>query len=545
MLRSCRRKYRGKVIVDNDGSKVSTLFSMVNTDGDILKIVASYHIPPTVLCRRAELDEPACDDSSSDLVIYEEMLEAGLRFPMFSCLCRILHYFSLTPGRLAPNGWSVLLGFLALWRRVHQEDAFPVKFHAAYNLIESPAPNRGWYYLTPGGDFPVLSKDQEQKLQAMRNHPDKNLGILLPKESGRINGTPSDPPSFIRTGGPSLGTSSKQKAIDKEVIGARLSSRSTPPTGARPSSRSAPPSKAARVDSTSRGNSPPVTFKASSLASTPSGGARPCSHRAASPAASPQPASSSSTIATLESSSLAVPSATHSCPLRSGAPAGAPAWVGPMLGNPLVIREKLERFVFPPEVTQINALGTERVIDTFLESLAQENESIQKELSIAQKKIAALEAAREASEADLMEARERATGLETELSAARERATRAEAELVKAHERASLSEAELAQTRERALLRETVVATEMKAAHDRASQAEKELADGLADAFINGYEELQGKISTAFPDIDFSGFVPTEAPDDSNGRSDEDDDYDTGDDAEDDDEDEEGSSESD
>ncbi|RWR82221.1 hypothetical protein CKAN_01093300 [Cinnamomum micranthum f. kanehirae] len=582
-------------------------------------MVFSYNIPPTVLCRRAEPDEPACDDSSGNLAIYEEMLEAGLRFPMPSPICSILRYFSLTPGRLAPNGWRVLLGFLALWRRVHNEDASPVEFHAAYSLTESPAPNRGWYYLTSrggklltslrsnchswkshlffvGGEWasetdralvptrwsdakrleaPVLSMSQEWKLQAVRACPDKDLGVLLPKESNRASG------------GSSSQSPLKRKIVDRGAIGARLSSRSTPPSGS--SGRSAPPSKAARVESTSGGSSPSMTFRASSLASTPPAEVQP-SHRLASPAASPPPASSSATIAASEPLSAAVPSAAQSCPPRSGASTGVPTRAGPMLGNPQVIREKLGRFVFPPEVTQINALGTQRVIDTFLEGLAQastasiclllrahhntqlkeENDSMQQELSAARRKIAALEAARGASETDLVAARERAirletellasreraTGVEIELSAARERATRAEAEmekarertslseaeLEKARERASLSEAELGQTREKASLRESVMATEIKAVHDRASQAEKELSNGLADAFIDGYEELRRKISAAFPDLDLSGFVPTEAPDEDDGGSD---DAEDGEEDDEDDEDEEGSSESD
>ncbi|RWR80029.1 hypothetical protein CKAN_00863600 [Cinnamomum micranthum f. kanehirae] len=586
-------------------------------------MVSSYHSPPTVLCRRAETDEPTCDDSSGDLAIYEEMLEAGLRFPMPSPICRILHYFSLTPGRLAPNGWRVLLGFLVLWRRVHNEDASPVEFHAAYSLIESPAPNRGWYYLTPrggklvtglrsnchswkshfffvGGEWafetdralvptrwgdakkleaPVLSMSQERKLQAVRACPEKDLGVLLPKESSGA-------------GGSTLRSPVKRKIVDRKAVGARLSSRITPPSGTLPSSRSAPPSKAARVDSTSRVSSPSVTFRASSLASTPPAEAQP-SHRVASPAASPPRASSSATIAASEPLSSAIPSAAQSCPSRSGASAGAPTWAGPMLVNPLVIREKLGRFVFPPEVTQINALGTERVIDTFLEGLTQastasvcllsrahhntqlkqENDSMQQELSTARREIAALEAARGVSEADLAAARERVTRFETELSTARERATGAEADLavareratraeaelvkareraslseaklVKAHERASLSEAELIQTREGVLLRESVMATEIKAVHDRASRAERELSDGLADAFIDGYEEFRGKISAAFPDLDLSGFVPTEAPDEGDGDSDDAEDGEDDEEDDEDGEDEEGSRESD
>ncbi|RWR97221.1 hypothetical protein CKAN_02664100 [Cinnamomum micranthum f. kanehirae] len=611
-VRSHRKKYRGKVVVGDDSSKVSTIFSVFNSNTDILKMVSSYKIPPTVLCRRAESDEPACDDSSGDLVIYEEMLEAGLRFPIPSPICSILRYFSLTPGRLAPNGWRVLLGFLALWRRVHNEDASPVAFHAAYNLTESPAPNRGWYYLAPrggklltglrsnchswkthfffvGGEWaseteralvptrwsdakrleaPVLPMSQQQQLQAVRACPDsdKDLGVLLPKEGSGAGGSSSQSPL-------------KRKAADRRAIGARLSSRSTPPSGS--SGRSIPPSKAARVESTGGGSSPSVTFRASSLAFTPSAEVQ-SSHRVASPVASPPPpvaspppASSSATVAASEPLSLAVPSPAQSCPPRSGASARIPIRAGPMLGNPQVIREKLGRFVFPPEVTQINSLGTQKVIDTFLEALAQastssiclmsrahhniqlreENDSMQQELSAARKKIAALEAARGVSETDLVAARariigletdlvtsrERATGAEAELLSTRERATRAEAELLaareratraeaemekareraslsetelekareraslseaeleKARERASLSEVELGQTRERASLRENVLAVEIQAVHDRASRAEKELSDGLADAFIDGYEELRGKISAAFP----------------------------------------------
>ncbi|RWR92057.1 hypothetical protein CKAN_02124900 [Cinnamomum micranthum f. kanehirae] len=557
-----RKKYRGKVVVGDDASKVSTIFSVFNSNSDILNMVFSYNIPPTVLCRRSEPDEPACDDSSGDLAIYEEMLEAGLRFPMPSPICSILRYFSLTPGRLAPNGWRVLLGFLALWRRIHNEDASTVEFDAAYSLTESPAPNRGWYYLTSrggklltslrsnchswkshfffvGGEWasetdralvptrwsdakrleaPVLSMSQEWKLQAVRACPDKDLGVLLPKESNRASGSSSQSPL-------------KRKTVDRGAIGARLSSRSTPPSG--PSGRSTPPSKAARVESTSGGSSPSVTFRASSLASTPPAKVQP-SHRLASPAASPPPASSSATIAASEHLSSAVPSAAQSCPPRSGASAGVPTRAGPMLGNPQVIREKLGRFVFPPEVTQINALGTQRVIDTFLEGLAQastisicllsrahhntqlkqENDSMQHELSAARRKIAAPEAARGASETDLVAAqtelsaaRERATQAESELSAARERATRAEAEMEKARERASLSEAELekareraslneaelGQTRERASLRESAMATEIKAVYDRASQAEKELSDGLLMPSLMAMRSFEGR----------------------------------------------------
>ena len=104
-----------------------------------------------MLCHWAETGESASDDSSSDIVIYEEMLEVGLRLPIPHPICDILNYFSLTPERLAPNGWKLLLAFLELWKRVHHDDASPTEFHVAYYPSETPAPNRGWFYFTPRG----------------------------------------------------------------------------------------------------------------------------------------------------------------------------------------------------------------------------------------------------------------------------------------------------------------------------------------------------------------------------------------------------------
>ncbi|CAK9186200.1 unnamed protein product, partial [Ilex paraguariensis] len=72
------KKHRGKVALDDDGSNVSTISSPLNIDANILRIVSTSNILLTVLCCRAEIDESACDDSSGDTAIYEEVLEARL-----------------------------------------------------------------------------------------------------------------------------------------------------------------------------------------------------------------------------------------------------------------------------------------------------------------------------------------------------------------------------------------------------------------------------------------------------------------------------------
>ena len=83
-------------------------------------------------------------------------------------------------------------------------------------------------------------------------------------------------------------------------------------------------------------------------------------------------------------------------------------------------------------------------------------------------------------------------------------------------------------TREWVMLREATAEAEVKAAHERAFQAEErsvivewDLANDLADVSLDGYDELRQKISSAFPDIDVSGFMPTETevPDNGDGGS--------------------------
>ena len=94
-----------------------------------------------------------------------------------------------------------------------------------------------------------------------------------------------------------------------------------------------------------------------------------CSHQVTPPVLPPQSGTSSVTIATpgsslsaTSSSLLAAPSAAPSSPLLIEASTRAPIWAGSMLGKPQVVRERLGRFVFPPEVNQIGNLGIEGVI---------------------------------------------------------------------------------------------------------------------------------------------------------------------------------------
>ena len=141
--------------------------------------------------------------------------------------------------------------------------------------------------------------------------------------------------------------------IPREVIGARLSGSN------------APAAKMMRVDHPLQMNSPKVT-PGEPPVTTSGVRLQARTNQGASPVMSLPPATSPVTAA-------AVPSVPASCPPRSGTPAGAPTrdGYGSTAGNPLSLREKLGRFVTPGELSRVNALGTEGMIDTFLDGLSQ------------------------------------------------------------------------------------------------------------------------------------------------------------------------------
>ena len=88
----------------------------------------------------------------------------------------------------------------------------------------------------------------------------------------------------------------------------------------------------------------------------------------------------------------------------------------------------------------------------------------------------------------------------TELRASLKRAVVVEAELRIAQERATVAEPNLRATLERAT-RAKAHSVEMEKKMDAAERA-------MADAFIDGYQDLKGKVLATFPANDFFGFIP-------------------------------------
>ena len=85
----------------------------------------------------------------------------------------------------------------------------------------------------------------------------------------------------------------------------------------------------------------------------------------------PPPQLEAPSVATPHASVPGSPSVPPSVLPRTETSIRGPNFSIPMMGRPHVIKERLGRFVFAPEVHHLSNLGTERVVDTYLEGLAQ------------------------------------------------------------------------------------------------------------------------------------------------------------------------------
>ena len=88
-------------------------------------------------------------DSSSELVLYEDALEAGLRLPIPGPICQILGTCRWLLGGWPPM--EVILAFFSLWQLVHGTDVPPSfeEFLATYVLLDNPSPYQGWCCFAP------------------------------------------------------------------------------------------------------------------------------------------------------------------------------------------------------------------------------------------------------------------------------------------------------------------------------------------------------------------------------------------------------------
>ena len=114
---------RIKSVVGTDGLKefVMLLEWIVNAFTSTIKkahfktLRANYQIPDHILIRLPYKSEKCYYEGVDGVGVYEQVLNAGLRFPLNSLHRELLKYMGLSVSQISPNAWRVFIAMEVLY----------------------------------------------------------------------------------------------------------------------------------------------------------------------------------------------------------------------------------------------------------------------------------------------------------------------------------------------------------------------------------------------------------------------------------------------
>ena len=77
---------------------------------------ANYQIPDYIPIRLPYKSEKCYYEGVDDVGVYEQVLKAGLRFPLNSLHCELLKYLGLSVSQISLNAWRVFIAMEVLYR---------------------------------------------------------------------------------------------------------------------------------------------------------------------------------------------------------------------------------------------------------------------------------------------------------------------------------------------------------------------------------------------------------------------------------------------
>ena len=162
---------------------------------------ANYQIPDYIPIRLAYKSEKCYYEGVDDVGVYEQVLKAGLRFPLNSLHRELLKYLGLSVSQISPNGWKVFIAMevlygamsngarsLTVWEFLHcyrpdkidkskRMYSFVPRKSVLKVIYETPNSNRDWK-----SRYFFLKGDGWMRHPGETNHMpvDKTWGILDP-----------------------------------------------------------------------------------------------------------------------------------------------------------------------------------------------------------------------------------------------------------------------------------------------------------------------------------------------------------------------------
>lgn len=106
-----------------------------------------YQIPKSVTLRVLDFNEWACSCLPGEVSIFEQALEASLRFPIPLFVRHLLTHLRLALGQVMPNSWRILISCMVLWPACNggQDHITVPEFLYCYKVVEM---HLGWWYFT-------------------------------------------------------------------------------------------------------------------------------------------------------------------------------------------------------------------------------------------------------------------------------------------------------------------------------------------------------------------------------------------------------------
>ena len=125
-------------------------FTSTIKESHFKKLREKYQIPVNILLCLPYMSKKCYYKGVEGVRVYEQMLKAGLRFPLSSLHRQLLQYLGLAVTQISPNTWRVFLGVEVLYGAMsNRARRLTVKEFFHYYRPDEIAQSKGMYSFVP------------------------------------------------------------------------------------------------------------------------------------------------------------------------------------------------------------------------------------------------------------------------------------------------------------------------------------------------------------------------------------------------------------